>query len=202
MTTQEHAKHEGSLTQPEAQPVAAAQKPPVVAMIWAQTPDGVIGRDGDMPWYVPEDFRYFKNTTMGSPVIMGRTTWDSLPASQRPLPGRTNIVLTRSEAFSAPGAVVARDIAQALDYAQSSANDTGASTIWVMGGGSIYSQFMPYAQILEVTHIDLDVRGDTSAPVIPGNFTLFKRVPETGWLTSTSGTRYAFHTYTAEGAAV
>ena len=105
-------------------PMSRATRPtePVIAMIWAQTPERVIGRDGTMPWHVPEDLAHFRAHTHGHPVIMGRRTWESFPARFRPLPGRTNIVVSRTltateEAgaeLRAAGAVVVPDFGAAL----------------------------------------------------------------------------------------
>jgi dihydrofolate reductase len=168
-------------------------------MIWAQANGGVIGHGGDMPWYLPEDFAHFKAKTLGTPVIMGSATWRSLPEAFRPLPGRTNIVLTRDPHLDAPGAHLAGDVDQAIALAGKSAQLTGSSTIWIIGGGKIYSQFMNYAEVLEVTHINLDVVGDTHAPHIAPQFTLTHREPETGWNESRTGLHYAFATYTRRG---
>ena len=92
----------------ESLSAAALVGSPVVGMIWAQTVDGVIGRDGTMPWHLPEDLAHFRRTTQGHPVIMGRRTWESFPEKYRPLPGRTNIVVSRQDPDPAEyrGAVV------------------------------------------------------------------------------------------------
>ena len=97
-------------------------------LVWAQSTSGVIGRGGDIPWRVPEDLAHFKKVTMGHTVVMGRRTWDSLPASVRPLPGRRNIVLSRQVDFAAEGAEVVGSLDEAL-------SEPGA---WVIGGGQIY----------------------------------------------------------------
>lgn len=173
--------------------------PAKIAMIWAQSSNGIIGREGDMPWFVPEDFAHFKDKTMGSPVIMGRTTWDSLPHKSKPLPGRDNIVLTTQRDFAENGATVVHNIEDALHAAQQAAGTRESSTIWVIGGASIYNQFMVHAQLLEVTDINLDVEGDTRAPDIAEQFTAVSRTPESGWLTSRTEIDYAFTTYTREG---
>ena len=86
-------------------------------MIWAQTPHRVIGADGGMPWHVPEDLAHFKAITLGSPVVMGRATWDSLDPRWRPLPGRRNIVITRQQGWAEPGAERARSVDEALRLA-------------------------------------------------------------------------------------
>lgn len=147
---------------------------PVIGAIWAQTPDGVIGRGGGMPWSLPEDLSFFRRTTTGHPVIMGRRTWESFPERFRPLPGRTNIVVTsvpeRVTAGAAPGAVLtAASYPEAVERAR---RGPGAQRIWVIGGGEVYRQALadpehPVTEVL-VTEVDLDVDGDTCAPVLDG----------------------------------
>jgi dihydrofolate reductase len=105
---------------------------PVIGMIWAQTENGVIGRDGGIPWHVPEDMAHFRATTTGHPVIMGRRTWESFPEKFRPLPDRTNIVLSRS-GTDLPGAVVVDSLDAALEAAQAG---PGAEEIWIIGARS------------------------------------------------------------------
>lgn len=173
--------------------------PARISMIWAQALDRIIGRDGEMPWHLPEDFAHFKSKTVGAPVIMGRTTWESLPAKSRPLPGRTNIVLTRNPAFSATGAVVVGSTKQAIAAAQEAAGTSGSSRIWIIGGANVYEQFMPYAQTLEITDINLEVVGDTRAPSVPADFIVEHREPAEGWLTSRTELEYAFTRYEREG---
>ncbi|GGG54792.1 dihydrofolate reductase [Kocuria dechangensis] len=152
---------------------AAAGTPgAVVGAIWAQTPAGVIGRDGTMPWSLPEDLAFFRRTTTGHPVVMGRRTWESFPERYRPLPGRTNIVITsRPEevlAGTAPGAVLtAASWGEAVGLALRS---PGAEEIWVIGGERVFRDAIedpehPLTEAL-VTTIDLDVEGDTVAPVL------------------------------------
>lgn len=170
-----------------------------IAMIWAQAANGVIGADGDMPWYVPEDFAHFKEQTIGSPVIMGRTTWESLPEKSRPLPGRKNIVLSHNKEFQASGALVVGSAQDALNAAQEPGENGDSSTIWIIGGGTIYRLFMDYAQKLEVTDINLEAQGDTLAPEIPQEFTAVARTPKTGWLSSRTGIQYSFTTYERKG---
>jgi dihydrofolate reductase len=157
-----------------------------LALIWAQAHDRVIGAGGVMPWHLTEDLRRFRAVTGSDPVIMGRRTWESLPERYRPLPGRTNIVVTRQEGWSADGAVTAHSVGDAL----TAAGD--ASTVWVIGGAELYRQTLPMADRLEITEIDLDVDGDTQAPdpgpgwsISPGD-----------WLTGSNGMRYRFVTYT------
>lgn len=141
-------------------------------MIWAEARDGAIGRGGVMPWHLPEDLAHFRAATRGAPVVMGRRTWESLPERFRPLPGRTNIVVSRDRRFEAEGAAVVRSLEEGLarSTAKSStaADDADAvGAVWIMGGGELYRAAMPLADVLLVTRIDLDVEGaDTFAPEI------------------------------------
>ncbi|WP_025157596.1 dihydrofolate reductase [Leifsonia aquatica] len=155
-----------------------------LALIWAEAHDRVIGADGGIPWHLPEDMRHFRELTSGSPVVMGRRTWDSLPERFRPLPGRTNIVVTRQAAWSAPGAEVAHDVEEALALA------AGAETVWVMGGAQLYAAALPLADRVEVTEVDLDVPGDTRAPALGEGW----RTARGEWQESSSGLRYRFAT--------
>ena len=132
-----------------------------VNLVWAQTTKGVIGKDGAIPWHIPEDMAHFKALTMGHPVIMGRKTWDSLPARFRPLSGRRNIVVTRQPDWTADGAEPVSSPARALDR---------SGTLWIMGGSELYSAAMPFADALHVTEIDADIDGDTYAPTIGPNW--------------------------------
>lgn len=134
--------------------------PTRVRLVWAQGHDGAIGRDNTIPWHVPEDMARFKELTIGYPVIMGRKTWDSLPARFRPLPGRVNIVVTRDDGWSADGAVRARSVDDALVLAD-------GEPVSVIGGAEIYRAMMPRATELTITEIDVDVDGaDAFAPPI------------------------------------
>jgi len=166
---------------------------PRIGMIWAQARGGVIGSGGTMPWHLPEDLKHFKRTTSGSPVVMGRRTWESFPPRFRPLPGRTNIVITRDDSLDLPGAVRARSLPEALELAATEAGPTG--TTWVIGGGSIYADAIEVAEQLVVTEIDLEVEGDTLAPAIPAEFTVASVDPAEGWHEAASGLRYRFLTY-------
>lgn len=164
-------------------------------MIWAQAQDRVIGDGGTMPWNLPEDMRYFTSTTKGHPVVMGRRTWESFPAKYRPLPERTNIVITRDSSWSAAGAQVVHSLDAGLELARPA---PGGEDIFVIGGGHVYREAMPRADVLYVTEIDISVAGDTRAPEIPSDFRLAAAEPEAGWLTSTGGVRYRFLRYARE----
>lgn len=158
-----------------------------VALVWAQARDGVIGADGRLPWELPEDLAHFKALTTGATVLMGRATWESLPARFRPLPGRRNLVLTRQVAFAAEGAEVVSSVAEALGRT--------SGVLWVIGGGQVYRAALEYAREAVVTEIDLDIAGDTTAPSLGAEWSLASADPEAGWHRSRSGLGYRFRTY-------
>jgi dihydrofolate reductase len=157
-----------------------------VALIWAQARDGVIGADGGLPWHLPEDLALFRRLTMDSTVVMGRRTWESLPERFRPLPGRTNVVLTSDPDWSADGARSAASVEQVLAEHES---------FWVIGGGAVYDAFLPHADRLVVTDVDTAVPGDTWAPALGTGWQRVVRTPEAGWSASSSGLRYAVSEY-------
>lgn len=136
-----------------------------VVLLWAQARGGVIGHEGDMPWYLPEDLAHFKRETLGKPVVMGRGTWDALPDNARPLPGRLNIVVTSTPA-TVDGALTAASLPEALRLADE--HDPGDGPIYVIGGGKLFEEAVEHASDLVVTHIDLDTPGDTFAPGVEG----------------------------------
>lgn len=139
-------------------------------LIWAQARNGVIGANGGLPWHLPEDLAHFKRTTLGCPVIMGRKTWDSLPAKFRPLPGRSNIVLTQQTDWQASGALRAHTLAQAAALC------AGAADAWVIGGAQIYALALPYAHQLVVTEVDAQPQGDAHAPpLLQGHWQVSQR---------------------------
>lgn len=125
-----------------------------IGMIWAQTVDGVIGDGADMPWHLPEDLRHFQSTTLGTPVVMGRISWEALHPKFRPLPGRDNHVITRDASYDAPGGTVHTSLPDAVLAAGRSAVASGASTVWILGGGHVYRQCVPVADRVVVTEID------------------------------------------------
>jgi dihydrofolate reductase len=135
-------------------------KEPVIALIVAVAENGVIGRDGKLPWRIPEDMKWFKARTEGRPMIMGRKTWESFP--KRPLPGRTNIVMTRDGSFKAEGAVVVTSLAAALDVAAGEAPEE----IMVIGGAEIYRAALPLARRIYLTSVHGEIEGDTRFPVL------------------------------------
>ena len=158
-----------------------------LGLVWAQSANGVIGRDGGLPWHLPEDLAHFKLLTTGGAVVMGRTTWDSLPASVRPLPGRRNVVLTRDRSWSADGAEVVHDV----DAAVALVDGHG----WVIGGGRVYAATLPVADLLEVTELAETFVGDVHAPEIGTGWTVAHRDPGDGWHTSRTGLGYRFVRY-------
>ncbi len=162
-----------------------------VGLVWAQTSTGVIGREGSMPWHLPEDLRHFTRLTTGHPVIMGRKTWESFPAKYRPLPNRTNIVITRQEGWAdtpaADGAVAAPSLNDALLESQFA---PGQELVWIIGGGNIYAQSLDVADFAVITTIDTTAEGDTFAPELGYDWTAGASMPTEGWLTAANGTRY------------
>jgi len=129
-------------------------------LIYARSRNNVIGVNGDLPWHLPEDLAHFKRSTLGQPVIMGRVTWQSIPEKFRPLPGRTNVVVSRQPEFSAPGAQVVTSLQAALDLFPAD------EVVWLIGGAQLYAQAMPLAQQLVITEIDEDYEGDAFAPAV------------------------------------
>jgi dihydrofolate reductase len=127
----------------------------ILSMIVAHADNRIIGKDNDMPWHLPADLAYFKKTTLGKPIIMGRKTYESIG---RALPGRKNIVISRNEAFSADGIEVVKSVEQALELVEDS------DEVMVIGGGAIYAHCLPQANRLYVTHIDASIDGDTQFP--------------------------------------
>ncbi|MBO9680548.1 MAG: dihydrofolate reductase [Acidovorax sp.] len=159
-------------------------------LIYARAANGVIGKDGTMPWHLPEDLAHFKQLTQGHPVVMGRKTWDSLPARFRPLPGRTNIVITRQADWQADGAQRAASLEDALALCAQGA------TVWVIGGAQIYAQALPLADRVEVTEIARDFDGDAHAPTLGPEWVESARSRHVG----ASGLPFSFVTYVRRGA--
>ncbi len=124
-------------------------------MIVAHANNRIIGKDNDMPWHLPADLAYFKRTTLGKPVVMGRKTFESIG---RPLPGRKNIVITRNPDYKAEGVDVVPSIEQALALVKD------VEEIMVIGGGAIYAHCLPAADKLYITHINAEIEGDTQFP--------------------------------------
>ena len=125
--------------------------------------NGVIGKDNGLPWRLPKDMKHFMNSTMGKPVIMGRKTFESMKS---PLPGRTNIVLTRDQNWSRDGVFVASDLSKAFELGRIAAEQDNLSEFFVIGGSSLYEEAMPHATRLYVTQIEAVIEGDVSFPDI------------------------------------
>ncbi|AGZ45282.1 dihydrofolate reductase [Actinoplanes friuliensis] len=155
-----------------------------IHLIWAEAAGGVIGAEGGIPWNVPGEQKIFRERTLGSTVVMGRTTWDSLPERFRPLPGRRNVVLTRQSSWSAAGAEVFGSINDLLKV---------HDDFWVMGGGAVYTAFLPLATHIVRTRIDLAVEGDTFAPRLGPEW----QVTAGADLTSDTGVHYVVEDLTS-----
>ncbi|MEN9855190.1 MAG: hypothetical protein RLZZ157_316 [Pseudomonadota bacterium] len=132
-----------------------------LALVVARGSNGVIGKEGDLPWRLSNDLKHFKAVTLGKPVIMGRKTWASLPKA---LPGRPNLVVTRDTALQAEGASVWTDLEAALAAAHAKAAQLGVAEICVIGGGELYAQTLPRADRLYLTDVDAAPEGDAFFP--------------------------------------
>jgi dihydrofolate reductase len=132
-----------------------------ISLIVAVSRNGVIGIDNQLPWHLPEDLKYFKSVTMGKPIIMGRKTYDSIG---RPLPGRTNIVITRDSSWQAEGVEVARTLAQAMTLGQLACAQADVDEAMVIGGEQIYRMTLPAADRLYLTEVQAEVEGDAFFP--------------------------------------
>lgn len=133
-----------------------------LAIVVARAANGVIGRDGGLPWRLKSDMALFKATTMGKPIIMGRKTWDSLP--RKPLPGRMNLILSRDGSFEPQGAVVCDRFDEAVQIAREEAEDDGADEVCVIGGEALFALALPKARRLYLTEVDAEVEGDARFP--------------------------------------
>jgi dihydrofolate reductase len=162
-----------------------------LGVVWAQTSAGAIGKDGGMPWHLPEDLKHFSRLTGGHPVIMGRKTWESFPDRFRPLPGRTNLVITRQQDWGgtprSDGAVAVKSLDDALLESQFA---PGHEMVWIIGGGETFAQSMDLADVAVITTIDTTAEGDTFAPELGYDWTAAASLPADGWLTAENGTRY------------
>ncbi|MFC0632748.1 dihydrofolate reductase [Brevundimonas balnearis] len=136
-------------------------KPDIVQVV-ARGRNGVIGRDGDLPWRLRSDLQRFKAITIGKPCVMGRATWRSLPL--KPLPGRLNVVLTRDESFEAKGALVVHTLADALEIAREQAREDGVDEVCVIGGAQIFETTLPKTKRLYITEVDAAPDGDVTFP--------------------------------------
>ena len=125
--------------------------------------NGVIGKDNGLPWRLPKDMKHFMSSTMGKPVIMGRKTFESMKS---PLPGRTNIVVTRDQSWSRDGVFVASDLSKAFELGRIAAEQDSLTEFFIIGGSSLYEEAMPHATRLYVTQIEAVIEGDVSFPDI------------------------------------
>ena len=159
---------------------------PVLALIAACGHGRVIGIDNQLPWHLPEDMKFFRETTRGRPVIMGRKTWESLPDAFRPLPGRLNIVVSRNAGYQAAGGSVVGSLQAALSAARD------AEIAFVIGGAELFNQALPLADRLILTEIDQDYPGDAFFPAFsPDEWAEASRIPQI----SAAGLPFAFVTY-------
>lgn len=158
---------------------------PILTLIAAVARNGVIGKDNRLPWHLPADLKHFKALTTGRTVIMGRKTWESLPANFRPLPGRQNIVVSRNAGYRAEGALVVTSLTAAIATTE---NDEA----FVIGGAELYAAAMPLADRLQLTEIDVAFDGDTHFPATdPKNWRETAREKQH----NEAGFDYAFATY-------
>lgn len=135
------------------------------------TSERVIGKDGNLPWHLPEDLRFFKETTTGHPILMGRKTYESIG---KPLPNRRNLVLTRSETFQAPGCEILNSVEDLADLVLDD------PTVWVIGGAGVYTALLPDLDELLVTHVFQNFQGDTFFPEFGEFFEPVEKIRETG----------------------
>jgi dihydrofolate reductase len=132
----------------------------IVSMIAALSKNRVIGKHNDLPWYLPDDMKYFMQTTKGHHTIMGRKNYDSIPEKFKPLPNRTNIVVTHQQSFKAPGCIVVHSVERGLDISKAN----GEQEVFIIGGAEIYKLGIPHADRLYLTEIDAVIDGDTFFP--------------------------------------
>jgi dihydrofolate reductase len=136
---------------------ASTRAPVRIAFVVARSENGVIGRDGKLPWHISADLQHFKRLTLGKPVVMGRKTYESIG---KPLPRRTNIVMTRDPAWQQPGVQVVHDIPTALALAYEEAHRTGVDEISIIGGGELFQALMPEAHVIYLTEVHGTFEGD------------------------------------------
>jgi dihydrofolate reductase len=158
-------------------------------LIYARAANGVIGLNNQMPWHLPEDLAHFKRSTLGSPVLMGRKTWESIPAKFRPLPGRANLVMTRQTDWHADGALMVHSLEEGITLAL--AHCPEGKDLWVMGGAEIYAQAAAIADEAVVTEIEQYFEGDAYAPELDATWHETSRVSHT----AASGLKFSFVTY-------
>lgn len=141
----------------------AARGPTRLSVIVAVAENGVVGRNNTLPWHLPQDLKYFKNRTLGKPIVMGRKTFESIG---KPLPGRTNIVISGNPGYAFEGINVVSSMSEALDVAQASAAIAGQNEVVVIGGASVYAEALPLADFLYLTEIHAVIDGDAYMPPV------------------------------------
>lgn len=159
----------------------------MISLMVAHDPNFVMGVNNDLPWYIPEDLKYFKETTMGKAMIMGRKTYESIG---KPLPGRLNIVLTRNETFQAEGVVVVHTLDEAIEKAREYADE-----VMVIGGAEIFKMSLDIADRLYITEIHETFEGDTFFPTYAKGWTLTSKTEK---MTSKTGTTFTYLVYDRE----
>lgn len=168
-----------------------------IVLVVAVAENGVIGRNNALPWRIKSDLQYFRSVTIGRPVVMGRKTFQSIG---RPLPQRTNIVVTRDPSFTAPGVLATTDLAKALEAARGDALRRNATSIAIIGGTEIFQQTLPFANRLLVTQVHAKPEGDTYLPEIdPTLWRETERLPQPRGPDDDYG--FSFVTYERPGAA-
>lgn len=163
-----------------------------INLIYARARNGVIGANNSLPWHLPQDLAHFKRQTAGAPVIMGRKTWDSLPARFKPLPGRINIVVTRKRDWHSDGALGADSLDWALAVAAS--QQPRPADVWVIGGAQLFAAALPLADRVVVTELDQDFAGDVFAPILDDEWREVSRQQQV----AADGLAFAFVTYTRD----
>lgn len=138
----------------------------LISMIAAMSTNRVIGKDNALPWHLPNDLRFFKESTLGKPIIMGRKTFESIG---RPLPGRPNLVVTTNPDFKAEGVIIVNDLDSALEVAEGLVPMDAPNEIMVIGGGQIYAQALAKASRLYITQVDAEIEGDAFFPEFDRN---------------------------------
>lgn len=140
----------------------------IISAIAAVSKNGVIGREGGLPWDLPDDMKFFQRTTLNHPVIMGRKNWESIPARFRPLRDRTNIVVTRNTDYEAPGA----EVCHSLDAALALARTAAVKEIFIIGGGQLYAEAFDRGLVerVYITEVHAEIDGDTFFPALDKNW--------------------------------
>lgn len=134
---------------------------PRLSLIVARAKNGVIGVDGDLPWRLSSDLKFFKSVTLGKPVLMGRVTWESLPF---PLPGRPNLILTRNTKYTDSHAEVFTDAKAMIGRGYELAGELGTDEVMLIGGAKLYAQFLPFCDRMYITEVDAEITGDAMFP--------------------------------------